>query len=457
MADKKEPPEEGGTEDNRLDSAPDETRRPTPDKAPRKAPDETRRFGDSRRRLPLAALAVLLALIGIGVYVAWPDIQDSLRPSPSPAVAEAESVPVAEPPAVAEPEPEIEPIPAVEAEPAPAIEESPATPPEPSPALLALAEQVAALQRALAERDAALPPAPPPAPNLTPIHDAMARLEELEKRLNEVPPPQAASDEATPASDEASAVAAPAMDLQARQRLNAVERTLALAELDWRGGEFDALRAAQAKLRDRVAALSQSLAAVGGREAEGERVMVLVLALSRLSRATATAAPFGREMEAFSAAAQAGGATGLAFDNAMRELAAHALAGAPTLARLTAAYDDVALAVIQADADAEDQGWVNATIGRLRRIVTLRRVGGDIAADSLEGRLSALHRALAGGDLGAAIALAEALPAKARSGAEDWLRGARARLAVERALAVLDGEISARVAARWAPRESPDK
>ena len=393
---------------------------------------------------------MLLALIGIGVYVAWPDIQDSLRPSPSPAVAEAESVPVAEPPAVAEPEPEIEPIPAVEAEPAPAIEESPATPPEPSPALLALAEQVAALQRALAERDAALPPAPPPAPNLTPIHDAMARLEELEKRLNEVPPPQAAS-------DEASAVAAPAMDLQARQRLNAVERTLALAELDRRGGEFDALRAAQAKLRDRVAALSQSLAAVGGREAEGERVMVLVLALSRLSRATATAAPFGREMEAFSAAAQAGGATGLAFDNAMRELAAHALAGAPTLARLTAAYDDVALAVIQADADAEDQGWVDATIGRLRRIVTLRRVGGDIAADSLEGRLSALHRALAGGDLGAAIALAEALPAKARSGAEDWLRGARARLAVERALAVLDGEISARVAARWAPRESPDK
>ncbi len=457
MADKKEPPEEGGTEDNRLDSAPDETRRPTPDKARRKAPDEARRFGDSRRRLPLAALAVLLALIGIGVYVAWPDIQDSLRPSPSPAVAEAESVPVAEPPAVAEPEPEIEPIPAVEAEPAPAIEESPATPPEPSPALLALAEQVAALQRALAERDAALPPAPPPAPNLTPIHDAMARLEELEKRLNEVPPPQAASDEATPASDEASAVAVPAMDLQARQRLNAVERTLALAEFDRRGGEFDALRAAQAKLRDRVAALSQSLAAVGGREAEGERVMVLVLALSRLSRATATAPPFGREMEAFSAAAQAGGATGLAFDNAMRELAAHALAGAPTLARLTAAYDDVALAVIQADADAEDQGWVDATIGRLRRIVTLRRVGGDIAADSLEGRLSALHRALAGGDLGAAIALAEALPAKARSGAEDWLRGARARLAVERALAVLDGEISARVAARWAPRESPDK
>ena len=283
----------------------------------------------------------------------------------------------------------------------------------------------------------------------------MARLEELEKRLNEAPPPQAASAEATPASDETSAVAAPAMDLQARKRLNAVEQ--ALAELDRRGGEFDALRAGQAKVRDQVAALSQLFETIGGREAESGRAMLLVLSLSRLTRATATAAPFGREMEAFSAAARADGATGLAIENAMRELAAHALAGAPTAARLNAAFDDVALAVIHADAEAEDQGWVDATIGRLRRIVTVRRVGGDIAADSLEGRLSALHRALAGGDLGAAIALAEALPKKARSGAEDWLRGARARLAVERALAVLDGEISARVAARWAPPESPDK
>jgi len=83
----------------------------------------------------------------------------------------------------------------------------------------------------------------------------------------------------------------------------------------------------------------------------------------------------------------------------------------------------------------------------------VRRVGGDIAADSLEGRLSALHHALANGDLVNAIALAEALPIKARSGAKDWLRGARARLAVERVLGVLDAELSARVAARWTAEE----
>ncbi|MDP7642859.1 MAG: hypothetical protein QGI52_10435, partial [Alphaproteobacteria bacterium] len=65
-----------------------------------------------------------------------------------------------------------------------------------------------------------------------------------------------------------------------------------------------------------------------------------------------------------------------------------------------------------------------------------------------------LHQALAGGDRAGAVALGEALPAKARAGAEDWLRGARARLAIEGALAALDGEISDRVAARWATRRA---
>ena len=162
-------------------------------------------------------------------------------------------------------------------------------------------------------------------------------------------------------------------------------------------------------------------------------------------------APFAREAEAFAAAARAEGEPGIAFDNALAQLAAHALGGTPTHAELVARFDQVALAVVQADVEAEDQGWVDATIGRLRRIVTVRRVGGDIAADSLEGRLSALHLALSGGDLAGAVTLADALPAKSRRGAEDWLRDARARLAVEQALGVLEAEITERVAARWSP------
>ena len=115
---------------------------------------ETRRFGESRRRLPLAALVVLLALIGVGVYVAWPSIQDSLQTT-----APENRVTAPEERISAEPVPEPVPAPAAKAEPPPSIPETPAATPEPSAALVALSAQVAALQRALAERAAA--PAPP--------------------------------------------------------------------------------------------------------------------------------------------------------------------------------------------------------------------------------------------------------------------------------------------------------
>ncbi len=423
MTYKKEPPAEDGFEKAEEDDA----------------RGETRRFGESRRRLPLAALAVLLALIGIGVYVAWPSIQDSLRTSaPEKVVTATEESPGAAPP------PEPVPAPAAKIEQPPAVQEIPAAPPEPSPALIALSAQVAALQRALAERDAA--PAPPP-PDLTPIQEAMARLEKMERRLREAP--AAAAVESSTATNSASDPAAAAMDFHTVERLDAVEKSLSTLHANSAGADIDSLRIGQAELADQVAALHRLYETIGGREAESGRTMVLVLSFSRLSRVVALAAPFAREVEAFRAAAEVDKAGGLAVEGAIRELSAHALSGAPTSSQLAAAFDDVALAVIHADAAAEDQGWVDATIGRLRRIVTVRRVGGDIAADSLEGRLSALHRALASRDLADAIALAEALPVKARGGAKDWLRGAHARLAVDRALGVLDAELSARVAARW--------
>ncbi|MDA0229617.1 MAG: hypothetical protein O3B21_05450 [Proteobacteria bacterium] len=423
MTYKKEPPAEDDFEEAEEDDA----------------RGETRRFGESRRRLPLAALVVLLALIAIGIYAAWPSIRDGLQTSAPEKMATASEESTNPPPM-----PEPVPAPTAKIEPPPALPDTPAAPPEPSPALMELSAQVAALQRALAERDAA--PAPPP-PDLAPIQEAMARLEEMERRLREAPTAAAVDNStvANSASDPASA----AMDVRTLARLDAVEKSLSALDADGAGADLDSLRSGQAELAAQIATLRRLYGAIGERGVESGRAMMLVLSLSRLSRAAALAAPFAREVEAFRAAAKAEEAGGLAVEAAIRELSAHALNGTPTFSQLAAAFDDVALAVIHADAEAEDQGWVDATIGRLRRIVTVRRVGGDIAADSLEGRLSALHHALASGDLADAIGLAEAMPIKARSGAEDWLRGAHARLAVDRALGVLDAELSARMAARW--------
>lgn len=426
MAHKKKPPAEDGI------------KKPTEGDAR----GETRRFGESHRRLPLAALAVLLALIGVGVYVAWPSIQDSLQTS----APENHTVPATEESTSIAQTPETVPALVVKAEPPPAVPETPAAPPEPSPEIIALSVQVAALQRALAERDAA----PTPSPDLTSIQETMARLEEMERRLRVAPP--AAAENSTTANT-ASNPATANTDFRTLERLVAIEKSLSTLNANNTGANIDSLRSGQAELAEQITLLRRLYETIGGREAGSARKMVLVLSFSRLSRAAALAAPFAREVEAFRTANEADKASSFTAEGAIRELSTHALSGTPTSSQLAAAFDDVALAVIHADAEAEDQDWVDATIGRLRRIVTVRRVGGDIAADSLEGRLNALHHALTSGDLAGAIALTEALPIKARSGAEEWLHGARARLAVERALSVLDAELSARVAAHWTAEE----
>ncbi len=393
--------------------------------------DETRsdvkRFGESRRRLPLAALFLLLALIGVGVYFAWPSIRGSLEATP-PEDVTTTTEPVA------------------------------TAPPEPSPALVALGEQVAALETALATQQTALERAEadllaartsPPEPDLTLVAHALARLEDMEERLSATQTTtQAARARAAISEEHASATV---VDFQTLERLNALERGLSTIETSNSTTEIDALRSELASLGEQIAILRQSAEKKDQQEAKSGRAMIMVLAYSRLSRAAAGAAPFAREAEAFVAAAQDNGEPGIAFNNAMLKLAAHALAGTPTHAELATRFDDMAIAVVKAGANADDQGWVDATIGRLRRIVTVRRVGGEIAASSLEGRLNALHQALSRGDLAGAAALADALPYKSRRGAKDWLRDARARLAIEQALVVLEAEVMERVAARWSP------
>ena len=51
--------------------------------APEKTRSAARRFGASRRRLPLAALIVLLALVGVGIYFAWPSIHGTVQTAPT--------------------------------------------------------------------------------------------------------------------------------------------------------------------------------------------------------------------------------------------------------------------------------------------------------------------------------------------------------------------------------------
>ena len=161
-------------------------------------------------------------------------------------------------------------------------------------------------------------------------------------------------------------------------------------------------------------------------------------ASSRSAWDSAAAAPFAREVEALRAAIRSEGGANLAREGAIAELAAHALGGAPTAAGLGASFDDMALAVIRADGAAEEQGWVEATIGRLRRIVTVRRVGGDVAGNTAEAIVARTEAHLEAGDLAAAVTEIEALDGPPAEVAASWLGQARARRAADAALATLD-------------------
>lgn len=406
------------------------------DAANKPVADQTRsdakRFGESGRRLPLAALGVLLVLIGVGVYFAWPSIQGSMETTPPEDVTASTNLESG-------------------------AELGPTAPTVTSPDVVVLSERLRALENALAaqsvvlrrtEADLAAATAFPPEPNLLGIDDALARLASMEKRLDEA---QAiAKTTRALASGEESAYA-DAIDPIILERLNTLERDFATIQPEAYTKKINTLQTELASLGSQIAALRQSAEIMDLREVKSGHTMIMVLSFSSLARAASGSAPFAREAEAFSAAARANGETGIAFDNAMAHLAAYALGGTPTHAELAARFDRVALAMIQADTNADDQGWVDATIGRLRRIVTVRRVSGEIVADSLEGRLSSLHQAMSEGDLVGAVALADTLSDKSQRGAKDWLRDVRARLTVEQALTVLETEVTKRVAARWLP------
>ena len=111
-----------------------------------------------------------------------------------------------------------------------------------------------------------------------------------------------------------------------------------------------------------------------------------------------------------------------------------------TISDLSASFDNMAHQVIKSDVLSEDDGWVDATIGKLRQIVTGRRVGGNIDPESIEGKLGEARVLLSAGNLNLVAEIFDTIPDKARRGADGWLTAIRARVEIDKALEVLERE-----------------
>ena len=448
------------------------------------------------RRVPLlAAIGLAVALVCVGLYAAWSEFGSDIfgtggeqtatsAPAATPSVAErtgdgpsgggtAASPPAdgaGAPLAVAEVEDEdAKADPAEEAPssvvapqdnetapletPAPEPAAPAADPPSPSPALAAddppvtpatapaHAEEQTAPERATVVATGAAPvavdesqPATRPTAQANLGTDALgalnARLEALEARSD-------------------GAIGAGAAVIALEQRVRALEddptrEPLGEALAAW-GEQRAALESALAEVSARLAHFEENAAQQAA--ADG-RLVTLVLATGELTAALGSSRGFAPVLDTFRGLA----GDDPAFESALARLAPFAATGVPTIDGLLARFPEAANAIARAVPTTEDADWIDETVTRLSQLVTIRKTGGAIDPQSLDGRLVEAESALATGDLGRAIAIVEAtMPSAAEAAsAQAWLRDARARQEADDALAALVAIVQARIGARWA-------
>jgi uroporphyrinogen-III synthase len=312
--------------------------------------------------------------------------------------------------------------------------------------------------RVLWRGQAVIPPAPTPALDLQAVQaaanavanaavetarrDLTARLDDLEKRLRAL---SATAAEKPAGSDPAVA--------ELRGRVEALEGRPAAAPTDAKPSpeaekEMAVLRAEIVTLHTALQTLDQSVTgqreqtkalgdALTTRNAGEQKALVAARAsavigvAARLSAALDSGLPFAADLTLLAPLAQG--------DAKLTEVAAslqpYAQAGVASRAALAASFPAMAKAAL-AD-DVADDSFGERLLGKVRGIVSLRRVGDDVQGDSAEARLARAEAALEAGDLVKAVDLVKSLPPQTSKATQAWLARAEPHLAAKRAIDAL--------------------
>ena len=454
------------------------------------------------RRVPLPVVwGLVAALVCVGLYAAWSEFESDILGSsgePDAAAASASATPsAAEQPGAGATGGEASASPPVAGESAPVVTAEDDTGEdaeagvetglveEAAPVVAAPQGDEAAPQEGPAPESplpAADPPSPTPAiaagePQTTPAAEA-ARDEVLaapdtsavttaEAPAEAVPGPETRTQSPAPAriGDDALGALNARLDVLetgSRGAINAGAAVIAL-EQRVRALEDDPTREplgqALAAWGEQRAVLEAALAEVSARLARFEaeatqqaaadgRLVTLVLVTGELTAALGSSRPFAPALDALRGIA----GEDPEIESALVRLTPFAATGVPTLDGLSARFPKAANAIVRTTPATEDSDWIDETVTKLSQLVTIRRTGGAIDAESLDGRLVEAETALNAGDLGRAIAIVGALmPAGAEAGiAKPWLRDARARAEADDTLAGLVAIVHARIGARWA-------
>jgi hypothetical protein len=213
-----------------------------------------------------------------------------------------------------------------------------------------------------------------------------------------------------------------------------------IARLEERGGAVgegvqpaaraEELSTAVADISKRVGALERTDTMAAGAAIGAQAT---VLAVGQLREALRGTAPFGAELQAVGAVA----ADNLEITKAIAALEPYAASGIPTLATLRRDFDRLAGEIARAARALEGDGWFEWAVNRLMSLVTVRRTTDTGDLNSVDAVVARAETSLKAGDLMAAVEELEGLAGPPGAAAAPWLRGARARLAAERAMATL--------------------
>ncbi len=242
------------------------------------------------------------------------------------------------------------------------------------------------------------------------------RLEDLEKRVRAAATTAAQADR--PTSDATMA--------ELRTKLEALESRLA-ANPDT-DKEIAGLKTDITALR---AALNEASARSSGGEQKAiaaARASAVIGIAARLSGALDSGLPFAGDLALLMPFGQS--------DSKLAEIVARlqplAASGVASRASLAADFPAVAKAAL-AD-DLADDSFGQRVLGKIKAIVSLRRVGADVEGDGAEAKLARAEAALGAGDVAKAVGLVKSLPPQTSKAAAKWLAAAEAHLSAQQAV-----------------------
>jgi uroporphyrinogen-III synthase len=292
---------------------------------------------------------------------------------------------------------------------------------------------------------AAQPPPPAPAPVIDTAaldaakRDLTARLDDLDKRVRAAATTAAQADRPQVDRPQVDRPATPDPAIaELRHKLEGLENKPAAAEADTSAlkSEITALRAALQSLDQTVAgqkAAVDKAAAAANASTTGEqkalaaaRGSAVIGIAARISAALSAGQPFATDLGLLAPLAQGDAKLG----ELIAALQPVAAMGVVSRASLAASFPAMAKAALAEDL-ADDSFW-QRLLGKLKGLVSLRRIGADVPGDSVEAKLARAEAAIDAGDIARAVELVKSLPTQTARASADWLGRAEAHLAAQR-------------------------